>query len=48
MIVEKAVDTSIPQVNSGGGGNSKINLNMNDKNSESQIQKKMSSLALNK
>ena len=48
MIVEKAVDTSIPQVNTGGGGNSKINLNMNDKNSESQIQKKMSSLALNK
>ena len=48
MIVEKAVDTSIPQVNSGGGGDSKINLNMNDKNSESQIQKKMSSLALNK
>ena len=48
MIVEKAVDTSIPQVNSGGGGDSKINLNMNNKNSESQIQKKMSSLALNK
>ena len=48
MIVEKAVDTSIPQVNTGGGENSKINLNMNDKNSESQIQKKMSSLALNK
>ena len=48
MFVVKAVDTRLPQVNSGGGGNSKINLNMNDKNSESQIQKKMSSLALNK
>lgn len=47
VIIEKPVDTSIPQVNSGGGGDSKINLNDN-KNSETQLQKKMSTLALNR
>lgn len=47
MIIEKPVDTSIPQVNSGGGGDSTINLSDN-KNSETQLQKKMSTLVLNR